>query len=88
MTIDLSRYRHSIKPIVEAFVDRDEGKEPMHELCGRIAIATNCPIIAVGHYMAELYGMTPELRGFLDRLITFYKVDSITNQEAYHEQTP
>ncbi len=79
MTIDLNRYRRAIKPICKTWADR-EHKVPKHELCGSIAIATNCPIIAIGYYMSELYGMTEELQSFLTRLIAFYQVDDIVGK--------
>lgn len=80
MTIDLNRYRRNIKPIIEAFVTREPTADK-NELIGRIALATTCPIIAVCYYMSELYGMSPELKAFIGRLVDFYKVDTILGEE-------
>ena len=84
MTLDLNRYRHVIKPIVKLTIERDPGLDKPETL-QLIAQATNCHIVAVGHYMAELYGMTPELQRKIAMLVSFYHIDSIINQEAFSE---
>ena len=79
MIVDLNKYRWAIKPICRSYAER-EPDAPKDDLCARIALATNCHLIAVVHYMSELYGMTPELEGFLGRLIAFYKIDGIVGE--------
>lgn len=84
MTIDLDRYRRTIKPIVKLFVERQVSKKSKSEIAGAISLATECPIIAVCYYMAELYGMDLELNTLLNALIAFYHVDEVVNQEEIY----
>lgn len=79
MTLDLNRYRRAIKPICEAFVTR-EPDEDQNSLISRIALGTNCPITAVSYYMAELYGMTPELVRKIAFLKQFYNIIEVRGE--------
>lgn len=81
MTIDLERYRRVIKPLIKLYVERQTRTVTKSQVCGPLAIATNCPIIAVAHFVGELYGFDAELTGYIDRLVAFYKVDAVINQE-------
>jgi hypothetical protein len=86
MTLDLNTYRHSVKPVVKIFCDRNKrdaaNAVPVHELLGRIAVATSCPIIAVGYYVGELYGFSDELNEKLRKLEEFYRIDSVTGKQT------
>lgn len=86
MIVDLNKYRWAIKPICRSFVER-EPTASKEDLCARISLATNCHLVAVVHYMAELYGMTPELESFLGRLTSFYKIDSVIGDIIEAETT-
>lgn len=80
MIIDLSKYRKVIKPIVKLFVDRNPDKDKC-DIVGEIAIYTNCHIVAVCYYMAELYGMSEDLQKTKDSLEKFYKFPEVINKE-------
>lgn len=79
MIHDLNVYRHNIKPIVKQRCDAKDTK-PIEQI-GAIALATNCDIIIVAHYVGELYGFSSELNDMIKRLKKFYKSDEVINHE-------
>lgn len=86
MIVDLNRYRWAIKPICKSWAEREPNADK-NDLCARISLATNCHLIAVVHYMCELYGDTPELDSYLERLVAFYKIDGIIGDITDAETT-
>ena len=80
MKIDLNRYRKIIKPLVELYLKRNP-EQKLHPTLSILAQTTNCHIIAVGYYIAELRGMEPELKSILDMLEQFYQLPEIENFE-------
>lgn len=57
-----------------AYLTKDKTMEEIVDFIGVIAISTGVPIIIVGHYLAELYGYTPELIDIINKLKKFYTV--------------
>lgn len=80
MIIDLNRYRRNIKPLVQYYVERNPDINKSDALTV-VAGMTDCHIVAVGYYMAELFGMTEELRNSLDRLEKFYNYPIVVNKQ-------
>jgi peroxiredoxin family protein len=80
MKLDANDYRLSKQAIADMMQHATYDKRL--ELIGTASVATGTPIIVVCVYMAELYGMTTELREFLTRLKAFYQVTEILNSEV------
>lgn len=76
-SLDADKYRINIPDIIAFTHDKNE-KERM-EFMGMLAIATNVPIIIVATYIGELYGFTPELVSFIERMKLFYNIDTVLN---------
>ena len=84
MTLDLDLYRRAVKPIVKVYMDRHKG-ENQSKLIGDLASDTYCHIIAIAHFVGELYGMDPETQRILDVAIAFYKCDVINTLDTTKE---
>lgn len=76
MTYDLNAYRHTVKPQIKSWCNYKSQEDP-HSMIGALAVATDCPIVAICYFVAELYGMTNELQTKIQRLEHFYKVDAV-----------
>jgi hypothetical protein len=76
--IDLDSYRRVIKPLVELHVKRNP-EQDLNNTLSVIAQTTTCHIVAVGYFLAELYGMNPNLRSKLDMLEKFYSYPEVKN---------
>lgn len=77
MTLDLNDFRIQV-PYIKSWLDNKPGWK-LHEEIGSLALATGVPIVAVGHYIGELYGFTPELNTKIKRDMEFYQVTTILN---------
>lgn len=86
MTIDLNLYRRVIKPIVKNFVNKNPTKDK-DVIIGEVAIYTNCHIVAVAYFMAELFGMSEELQETTDKLEKFYRYPEVINKEPFNDLT-
>lgn len=84
MILDLDRYRRAIKPICKSFVEREPDAD-QNALISRIALGTNCPITAVAYFMAELYGLSPELIRRISVLRQFYGITTVKGLESLKE---
>lgn len=69
--LDLNDYRHTTFSLVKSICEFRADENP-YDLIGDIALATECPIIVVAHYVGEIYGQTPELLSQIDRFMIFY----------------
>lgn len=78
MIYNLSSYRHTIRPVIQQWVEV-KGLDKM--TAGLIALSTNCPIVVVNYYIGELYGFTESLNNTIKGLEMFYKVEKIINRE-------
>lgn len=76
--IDLNTYRHSCKPQIKAWCDARPDKVPA-DMLSEIALATSCPLIAVGYYIQELYGPNVTLDTTIQRLIKWYN-ETVTGE--------
>lgn len=77
MTIDLDDYRVQVEEIRKFLSTKNDWI--YKEQVGMLAIYCSTPIIAVSYYIAELYGMTDEIRDKIDRDSEFYKVTKVFN---------
>ena len=75
MTLDADLYRINILDITNLTKDKT-AKERLNML-GDLAVVTGVPIIVVGYYLAELYGMDSDLENALFRLRKFYGVTQV-----------
>jgi len=73
--LDASAYRLCI-PFVE-YLTKDKTPTERLEFIGNVAIACCCHIVIVGHYYAELYGYTPEIKAKIARDMLFYHIDEV-----------
>ena len=76
MILDIGVYRESQKPGIKLFLDR-RGLAELSRSISEMASAYHCPVIAVCHFVGELYGFTPELDELIAKLCAFYKVTEI-----------
>ncbi len=76
MKLKLSDYRRHAIPIIQRVVKMRPERQPI-DIIGDLAIATNCHIILVTHYVCELYGKTVQLTTLIVRLMEFYKIDEV-----------
>ena len=79
MKVDLNRYRRGCLPAIRAMLINNKDI-PRLDLVGIIAVAINCPIIAVGCFVQEIEGASPELTEKVARDVTFYKVTEIVGK--------
>ena len=77
LTLDANLYRTNVKSIEELL--RDKTPQERYDFIGNLAIITNVPIIVVSCYVGELYGFTPELNAFIERMKSFYSVGEVFN---------
>lgn len=75
MKLDLDKYRVNIAPI-KMLLDTKEPEDRV-KFISAIAVSTGCPIVAVCHFVGELYGYTAELEEKIDLLSKFYKVTEV-----------
>lgn len=80
MKLDLNKYsskanKEFIQNIYRASRDRD-----MVAVISMVAPSIHCPNIALGFFLAETEGFTPELVTMIERLAFFYKYDEVLNQ--------
>lgn len=80
MKVDLAHYRRVNKPAIASIVRHRKDSKP-YEMIGELAVATNVPIIAVAHYVGELFGFTKELDERIASWMQFYQVTEVLNQE-------
>lgn len=73
MTLDLDRYRVHFKDLKMSLEPRDESVR--YYWAAYYAATANCPIIAVYHYVAEIYGMNAEIER---RLVGLMEMNSVT----------
>lgn len=79
MIYDLAVYRRVVKPqIIVWFADKP--KADKLKAMGKIALYTSCPIVAVGYFIGEIFGFTPELNAAIKSLEAFYRVDEVKNK--------
>ncbi len=83
MIYDLALYRRTVKPTIKAWIDAKGGTPVDH--AGELALASQCPIVCVVHYIGELYGYTPEVDRLLTELLEFYKPEDVINKEMTNE---
>lgn len=76
MTLDITRYRQVNLPLTKKWIEV-KGMEDLEQALSEIAISTGCPVIAVCHFIGELYGWTPELTTSLERKMTFYRYQKV-----------
>lgn len=75
MILDLDTYRVNI-PAVKAYCDKLTSEKRI-EYLGRLTNATHCHIVVVGYYIAEIYGMTPELQDKINRDMLYHNVKGV-----------
>lgn len=73
MIVNANDYRVNLKAIELMFESKKTDQE-RREHIGSVAVATGVPIIVVSQYLGEIYGFTPELEAFMERLKFFYKI--------------
>lgn len=76
MKLKLSDYRRHAIPVIERVIKMRPERQPI-DIIGDLAIATNCHIILVAHYLSELHGKTTQLTNLIERLMEFYKIDEV-----------
>jgi hypothetical protein len=76
MKLKLSDYRRYAIPVIERVIKMRPERQPI-DIIGDLAIATNCHIILVAHYLGELHGKTVQLTNLIVRLMEFYKIDEV-----------
>ena len=77
MTLDCDKYRLCV-PTVKIMGDRLSSEDRLKDI-GKMSLATGAPIIVVGYYLAELYGMNEELDALIGRLKSFYGINEVLN---------
>lgn len=80
MKLDLNRYTASL-PIVKRVVELNPNMSSS-DLISQVSIATGCPVVVSGYFIAEARGMDEELEQKIKDLISFYKYDSIIMLEG------
>jgi hypothetical protein len=76
MIVNANDYRVNMKSIELMFKAKKDDIE-RREFIGSVAVATGVPIIVVAQYLGEIYGFTPQLDSFMDRLKHFYKITEL-----------
>ena len=76
MIVDADSYRVNMKEISLMFKNKKDDIE-RREFIGAVAVSTGVPIIVVAQYLGEIYGFTPQLDKFMDRLKHFYKITEL-----------
>lgn len=75
--LDADKYRLNINDIIS--FTKDKTHKEIMESVGLLAVATSVPIIIVLTYIGELYGFTPDVLAYIERLKEFYKIDEVLN---------
>lgn len=75
MTLNLNEYRVQV-PEIKRFLD-GKGQWNYKEVIGPLAIYCSTHIVAVSHYIGEIYGFTDEIRGKIKRDCEFYRITEI-----------
>lgn len=78
MTINLDDYRVQVKNI-KLFLDGKPGWKYKDEI-GPLAIYCSTHIVAVSHYIGELYGFTDEIRAKIVNDCAFYHITEVINE--------
>lgn len=77
MVLDADKYRVNVKPIKELTIDQTP--EERIKFLSMLAVSTGVPIIIVACYVGELYGFSPELNAYIERLKNFYTIKEVLN---------
>lgn len=80
LTIDLAKYRANVRYITSLTCDKTP--EERLSAIGLISLSLNVPIIVVACYIGELYGFSPQLNAFIQRLRDFYHIDEVINYQS------
>ena len=75
MRVDLALYTVHLKTI-KGMLENRVYTTP-REIVSEMALATQCPVIVVLHYVAHLTSMTPELEESIKRVKEFYQIKEI-----------
>lgn len=73
MILELDRYRINI-PYIKAIIDRDGFS---HHTVAMVSATLGVPVVAVYHYVGELYGFTDDIHDKIKKLVEFYRYEEI-----------
>lgn len=77
MIIELAPYRRITKPYIEKLLSGATDEERVAKL-GHVAVATHLHIVAVGHFIGEIFGYTPALNEAIDYCCKYYGITKVT----------
>lgn len=64
---------------IKRFLDGKPGGWTYLEEVGVLAIYCTTHIVAISHYIGEMYGFTPEILAKIERDCAFYKITEVLN---------
>lgn len=76
-SLNADNYRLNIPAIKH--LTREMNAKQRLEFCGRLAIMTGVPIVVIGYYLAEIYGMDEKLKSFINKMKDFYHIGIVYN---------
>lgn len=79
MIFDLNRYRTQIG-FIKYLLDKSEDKFELGRM-NFIAAVTHCPAVVVMHFVGEMYGYTPELEGYIAKLVEYYQIKDVVGRK-------
>lgn len=79
MTLDANKYRINIKSIAHQLDAKTQ--QERYDYIGPLALSSGVPIIIICYYIAELYGMTDNIKTFILRLKEFYSITEVFGVE-------
>lgn len=77
MTLDADLYRINILNITN--LTKDKSPKERLEMLGGLAVITGVPIIVLGYYLGEIYGLDLNLEAAIMKLRKFYAVTEVYN---------
>jgi len=78
MVLDLNDYRVQVKEI-KRFLDGKVNGWEYSKVVGPLAIYCSTHIVAISHYIGEIYGFTDEIKEKIKRDCHFYHIDEVIN---------
>ena len=75
--IDLDHYRIQVE-VIRKFLDYKNIWDYKEEV-SMLALYCGTPIIAISYFIAELYGMTDEIRAKIESDCQFYRISEVIN---------
>lgn len=79
MRIDISFYKHALPTIKSMMESRRYDKST--DLVSEMAIATGCPVIVCLHFIGHIKGYDEHLNNYIDRVKSFYRIESVEGVE-------